>query len=254
MILGVLDFETTGIDVLQDRVWEVGQIIYSTGQQRVLESTGFLVATDRPICAQAAAKLKVNPAAVLLMCKKFGYDEQDSIEGILEWLKKVDAVIGQNINQFDWEVLRNWANRYRAILPPMLLIDTMWDLPGVQGHQLQHMAADDGFLNLAPHCALADCQTTLKLIENRLSILDKIVERAKSPVVILQSLQDRDNNEQAKDRNALWNQIGGSFHWNDQPGHIWWKAVKEMDVEAIAKAAPFDVAIRRDLNLRELRG
>ncbi len=245
MILGILDFETTGTDPLQDRVWEAGQIIYSTSQQRVLESTGYLVATDRPICAQAAEKMHVNPAVMLAMLKKFGYDEQDSLLGILDWLKKVDAVAGHNINQFDWEMLRNWTNRYNAILPPMVLIDTMWDLPGVQGRQLQHMAADDGFLNLSPHCALADCQTTLKLIENRLPVFDKIVERAKSPIVILQSLQDRDNNQQAKDR---------KFHWNDQPGHIWWKAVKEIDVDAIAKEAPFDVSIRRDLNIRQLWG
>jgi hypothetical protein len=119
----------------------------------------------------------------------------------------------------------------------------MWDLPSVQGHQLQHMAADDGFLNLSPHCALADCQTTLKLIENRLSDFDKIVERAKSPIVILQSLQDRDHNQQAKDR---------KFHWNDQPGHIWWRAVKEIDIDTIAKEAPFDVSIRRDLNISQL--
>jgi hypothetical protein len=105
------------------------------------------------------------------------------------------------------------------------------------------MAADDGFLNLFPHGALADCLTTLKLIENRLPVLDQIIERAKSPIVILQSLQDRDNNQVAKDRR---------FHWNDQPGHLWWKAVKEIDVPEIAKEAPFDVTIRRDLNLREL--
>jgi DNA polymerase III epsilon subunit-like protein len=248
MILGVLDFETTSSDVLQARVTEVGQILYTTGQQRVLESTSVLVAADQPISKEIEDITGISNAAI----KKFGYDDQDTFQNLLEFLKKCDAVAGHNINQFDWEILKLWAGRYRAILPPMLLIDTMWDLPGVQGRKLQHMAADDGFLNLMPHCALADCQTTLKLITNRMASLDKIIERAKSPIVILQSCQDRDHNDQAKDRHAEWNKIGGSFHWNDQPGHIWWKAVKEMDVEAIAKVAPFQVSIRRDLNLKEL--
>lgn len=248
MILGVLDFETTGTDVLQDEVTEVGQIIYSTGQKRIIESTSFFVAGDRPIPKVVEEKTGITNAAR----NKKGYDPQDSLMGTLDWLTKVDAVAGHNINQFDWELLRIWASHYNQVLPPMLLIDTMWDLPGVQGRQLLHMAADDGFLPAGTHGAMVDCQTTLRLISNRLAIFDQIVERAKSPIVILQSLQAFNNNEQAKDRNASWNQIGGSFHWNDQPGHIWWKAIKECDVESIAKLAPFDVTIRRDLNLRDL--
>jgi DNA polymerase III epsilon subunit-like protein len=248
MILGVLDFETTGTDLLQDEVTEVSQVIYSTGQRRIFEAGSFLVAGTRPIPKFIEERTGITNVAR----KKFGYDSQDSLQGMLDWLKKVDAVAGQNINQFDWELLRIWASHYRAILPPMLLIDTMWDLPGVQGRKLLHMAAEDGFLPMGQHGALVDCLTTLRLIENRLGNLDKIVERAKSPIVVLQSLQDRDHNELAKDRDASWNQIGGCFHWNDQPGHLWWKAVKEMDVEIVAKDAPFDVCIRRDLNLRDL--
>lgn len=241
MILGVLDFETTGTDLLQDRATEVGWLIYTTGQKRIVESSSFLIPTtpERRISKEIEEKTGLTNSA----CQRFGYDEQDSLLGIFDWLKKVDAVAGHNINQFDWPLLQTWASHYRTIVPPTLLIDTMWDLPGVQGRMLTHMAADDGFLNLFPHGALADCLTTLKLIENRLPVLDQIIERAKSPIVILQSLQDRDNNQVAKDRR---------FHWNDQPGHLWWKAVKEIDVPEIAKEAPFDVTIRRDLNLREL--
>jgi DNA polymerase III epsilon subunit-like protein len=243
----VLDFETTGTDLLQDEVTEVGQITYSTGQRRIFESSSFLVAGTRPI-----PKLIEERTGILNAARnKKGYDSHDSLETILNWLKTVDAVAGQNINQFDWELLRIWASHYSQVLPPMLLIDTMWDLPGVQGRKLLHMAAEDGFLPMGEHGALVDCLTTLKLIENRLDNLDKIVERSKSPLVILQSLQDFDHNEQAKDRDALWNQIGGAFHWNGDY-KIWWKATKECDVPEIAKDAPFDVTIRRDLNLREL--
>jgi DNA polymerase III epsilon subunit-like protein len=241
MILGILDFETTGTDLLQDRATEVGKVMYTTGQKRILEAESFLIPTtpERRILKEVSEKTGLTDAA----CQRFGYDEHDSLMGLFEWMKKVDAIAGHNINQFDWELLRIWAARWRTVLPPMLLIDTMWDLPGVQGRQLSHMAADDGFLNIFPHGALCDCLTVLKLIENRLPILDTIIERAKSPLIVLQSLQEFGNNQAAKDR---------KFHWNDQPGHIWWKAVKEIDVESIAKEVPFDVTIRRDLNLREL--
>lgn len=247
MILGVLDFETTGTDLLQDEVTEVGWITYITGQRRISEASSFFVAGERRIPQDIQSRTGITNAAR----NKLGYDAQDSLSGIFDWLNKVDAVAGQNINQFDWELLRIWASHYSLTLPPMLLIDTMWDLPGVQGRKLLHMAAEDGFLPMGEHGAMVDCLTTLRLIENRLDKLDTIVERAKSPLVVLQSLQDRDHNELVKDRDALWNQIGGSFHWNAE--HIvWWKVVKEMDVEEIAKRAPFDVTIRRDLSLREL--
>jgi DNA polymerase III epsilon subunit-like protein len=247
MILGVLDFETTGSDVLQDEVTEVGLITYITGQRRICETNSFFVAGERRIPDDLQAKTGITNAAR----KKLGYDSQDSLMSVLEWLPKVEAVAGQNINQFDWELLRLWASHYGQVLPPMLLIDTMWDLPGVQGRKLLHMAAEDGFLPMGQHGAMVDCLTTLRLIENRLQNFDAIVERAKSPLVILQSLQDFDHNEQAKDRDAAWNEIGGAFHWYAD-GKIWWKAVKEMDVPEIVKRAPFDVTIRRDLNLREL--
>lgn len=239
MILGVLDFESTGTDVLQDEVTEAGQILFTTGQSRVLESSSYFVAGDRPIPKEVEDKVGITNAAR----KRFGYDNRDSLMGILDWLKKVDAVAGHNILQFDWELLKNWASHYNQTLPQTLVIDTMWDLPGYPGRNLQHMCADHGFLNLMPHCAMADCQSTLALITHRNYALEKIVERAKSPIVILQSHQPFEHNEQAKKR---------KFHWNDQPGHIWWKAVKEIDVEEIAKEAPFDVSIRRDLNLSEL--
>lgn len=247
MILGVLDFEATSTDVLQAQVIEVGQLTYTTGQQRILEASSFMVAGDLPISKEVEHLTGISNAAR----NKFGYDSQDSLADILEWLKKLDAVVGHNINQFDWVLLKNWTSHYNQVLPPLLLIDTMWDLPGVQGRKLLHMAAEDGFLPMGEHGAMVDCFTTLRLIEKRLDSFDKIVERAKSPLVVLQSLQDRDHNDLVKDRDALWNQIGGSFHWNAD--HVvWWKAVKEMDVEEIAKRAPFDVTIRRDLDIRQL--
>lgn len=240
MILGVLDFESTGVDPLQDRVIEVGKILYSTGQKRVLESEGFLVRSDRPVPKEVEDLTGITNAAI----KKYGYDEGDTLRGIIDWMRGLDAIAGHNINQFDWEILQNWACRHGlGPLAPRILIDTMWDLPGVRGRKLKYMCADDGFLLSDAHEALNDCRGTLKLIENRLDNLDNIIARAKSPIIVLQSLQDRDHNEQAKKR---------EFHWNDQPAHIWWRACKEIDVTEIAKEAPFDVCIRRDLSLKEL--
>jgi hypothetical protein len=62
--------------------------------------------------------------------------------------------------------------------------------------------------------------------------IDAIVERAKSPVVVLRSHQDRNNNDDAKKF---------KFRWSPD-FKIWWKPVKEMDIEGLVAQCPFDVS------------
>lgn len=243
MLIGLLDFETTGTDPLQDHVTEVGEILYTMNQHRVVESSSFLVMSDRLIPKDVEEKTGVTNSARRMK----GYDDKDSLLGVLEWLKQFDILAGHNITEFDWPLLEVWARRMGQEPPRKpLLIDTMYDLPGYgPGRALQHMCADHGFLNLMPHCAMTDCQSVLALITHPKYKFEDIVERAKSPIVVLEALVSYDDRQQAKDR---------KFHWNDSPGHLWWKACKEMDVEGIAKECPFDVTIRRDLKVAELWG
>jgi len=199
MIFLSFDVETTGLDVQNDRVIEVGAVLYSTGHNKCLKSAGFLVKTDKPISADITKLTGVHPGAV----DKFGIDSFTAINIVLVMASKADAIIGQNVLRFDKKILESWGARENTVIPEKLWIDTMYDLPGVDGKHLGYQAADHGFLNMFPHSALGDCQTVLKLVS--MYDIEKVVERAKSPFVVLQAHQKRHENDLAKKAKFRWN-------------------------------------------------
>jgi DNA polymerase-3 subunit epsilon len=236
MILLAFDLETTGLDFVKDRPIEVGAILYSTGQQRCLESQGFLVKTTVPISAEITDITGITQSAV----NKYGYDSDASFSIIQDMLNQADAVIGHNVVRFDKRMLEAWAKREAVDLPTKLWIDTYTDLPGAKQGTLTHMAADHGILNLFPHGALTDCLTALKLLEEY--DIAKVVERAKSPTVVVQAHQARHQNELAKK---------AKFRWYPEK-KTWWRFCKEMDLEEFAKSVSFDVSVHRD-NIEEFQ-
>ena len=221
------DVETTGLDKIQDRVIEVGAILYSTGQKKCLESSGYLVKSDVPVSEHITRLTGITQSAI----DKFGYDSHDALEALLDLVAQADAFIGQNVKRFDKPILENWARREGLKVPEKLWIDTTVDLPGVKRKHLGYLAADHGFLNLFPHSALSDCQTVIKLAE--FYDANKIIERAQSPEIVLISHQKFENNADAKAREFAWN----------ADYRIWWRVAKEMDKDEIVKEAPFDISL-----------
>jgi len=236
MILLAFDVESTGLDFTKDRVIEVGAILYSTGQQKCLESQGFLVKTDVAISPEITKLTGITQAAV----DKFGYDSENSLGIILDMLQVADAVIGHNAVRFDKRMLQAWCNREEHVIWDRLWIDTYTDLPDTEVGKLTLMAANAGFLNMFPHSALADCQTVLKLIEKY--DIAKIVERAQSPTIVVQAHQARHENDLAKK---------AKFRWYPEK-KMWWKFVKEMDLESFVKSVTFDVSVHRE-NIEEFQ-
>jgi DNA polymerase III alpha subunit (gram-positive type) len=230
-----IDFETTGVDVNNDRVIEVGAALWSTSQNKCLESAGFLVKADKPISEDITKLTGITQAAV----NKFGFDSRSALENIYGMMDVADAWIGQNVLRFDSKILKSWTNRENYTLPDKLWIDTMYDLPGVESKHLGYMAADAGFLNMFPHSALADCYTVLKLVS--MHDIEKVTERAKSPLVILQAHQKRDQNELAKKAKFRWS----PDFW------LWWKPIKELDMKTFGDALSFDVSVLNDAKTTE---
>jgi DNA polymerase III alpha subunit (gram-positive type) len=246
MILLAFDLETTGLDFVKDRPIEVGAILYSTGQQKCLESQGFLVKTDAAISAEITKLTGITQQAV----DKFGYESDDSLAAVTELMNQADAVIGHNVVRFDKRMLQAWQARHGwdGCAPEKLWIDTYTDLPDTEVGKLTLMAANAGFLNMFPHSALADCQTVLKLIESENPTtkekydINKIVERAKSPTIVVQAHQARHQNDLAKK---------AKFRWYPEK-KMWWKFVKEMDLEGVVKDLQFDVSVHRE-NIEEFQ-
>jgi len=233
MILLSLDFETTGLNVVNDRVIEFGAVLYSTGQKKCLDNQGSLVKTDVAISPQITKITGIHPAAV----ERFGYEPDDILEVIINLMQDADAIIGYNCRRFDKRVVENWAERAgRNSVSGRLWIDLYQDLPwDVPVGKLGHVAADHGILNLFPHSALADAQTVLAIAEKYDP--EELLHRAESPVVVLQARQDRASNDLVK-------QAPYKFRWNPA-NKIWWKPVKQQDVDEVIQSAPFPITIER---------
>ena len=238
MILFSFDLETTGLDFVKDRPIEVGAILYSTTQRKCLESQGILVETDVEITPEITKLTGITQKAV----KAFGYESVDALATTLQMMNQADAVVGHNVVRFDKRMLHAWFERDGKetgfALPDKLWIDTYTDLPDTEVGKLTLMAANAGFLNMFPHSALSDCQTVLKLLEGY--DLDKVVERAKSPNVVVQAKVTYDTNHLAKKEKFRW--------YPDRKQ--WWKLVKEMDVDLFVSKLDFTTVIHRE-NIQE---
>jgi DNA polymerase III epsilon subunit-like protein len=239
MIYLSLDFETTGLNVVTDRVIEFGAVLYSTAQKKCLDSQGPLVKTDLVISTEITQLTGVTKQAV----DRFGYAPEDVLPLILDMIKHADAVIGFNCRRFDYHVLYEWVRRENQELPNKPWIDLYYDLPwSVPVGKLSHVAADHGILNLFPHSALADAQTVLSIAAKYDEQL--LLQRAQSPIVVLRS-------HQARHENDLVKKAPFKFRWNGDR-KIWWKPVKEQDVTEIIQSAPFSVSIEKDFTPEEL--
>lgn len=238
MIILAYDTETTGLDVTKDRVIEVGMILYTTTRRRVLEATSFLVKSDKALDDEITNVTGITQS----MLDRFGYDSDTAFDTVTEWFNQAEALVTQNGPRFDRRITESWGKQHNKTLQEKLWIDTYSDIPGVEGKKLEYMAADEGFLPMDKHSALADAQTALRIFSNHVGDINGIVERAKSPTLVIQSHQDRSNNADAKKL---------KFRWNPD-AKIWWKAVKEMDLEGFAKTCPFDVSVNDQYSLDEL--
>lgn len=227
MIVLSFDLETTGLDKQKDRIAEIGLALYSTGQRRIVESTCFFVDTQGPDMTEEVTSIT---GIYQNAREKFGYSEETALDTFCEYYNKAEATIGHNIIRFDFPIIYDAMHRlgYDRI-DDKLVIDTMSDIPGVKGEQLITMCAKAGFLYDA-HSALDDAKAVLKLTE-KYPPFENIIERAKSPLVVLLSKQDNTtaNNKVARKAGFRWN---GDFK-------IWWQAAKEMDVEKLASTYPF---------------
>jgi DNA polymerase III epsilon subunit-like protein len=228
MIYCSLDFETTGINLVNDRPIEVGAVLYTTKHNRVLDSQGLLLKTDLAITDEITGITGITKP----MLDKFGYDPSEVITNIVDMISQSDAVIGYNSRRFDYHILMQWAKRSGVQVPEKTWIDFFMDLPWqVPTGKLTHVMADHGFLNYFPHSALADAEGVVLLSTKYEPEL--MLARAKSPTVVLRSMAERSQNDLVKK---------AKFRWN--PGaRIWWKPVKEQDVMQVSQALPFGVTI-----------
>lgn len=251
-VLGI-DVETTGLDTKEDRIIEIGAVVWDTDYKVPLEMFSEFVLPP-------PEKLPLQPIITKLTGIREEWLQQfgaglpyvfNHLESLMK-IHKVEYVVAHNGENYDKPLILaeleraanpvNTVDFSKHLLTQLPWIDTRFDLPYEEepgSRKLNHLALDHGFINPFKHRALFDVLTMLKLTED--FDFEKIIEQSKIPWCVMRALVSFEDKDKAKELRYSWEQIG------DRKFPKWWvKKVKEnrVEEEALAAAAKNFKAVR----------
>lgn len=204
----ILDFETTGIDRVKDRPWELAAILCEEDFTPVFRLTSKMWEDSYPdisaeamrVCRQESARLDKVPTP--------GYVLRTLLAGYLE---KADHVMAFNMG-FDRAFLEAECARQGITLPPISWLCAMNNVEYAEHYrckQLSHLALDHG-VSVDPsvtHGAMADCELVLALLKKGNYTLSDMLAYRDDPDVVLAAVMpkfDKAMNEAAKLAGYAW--------------------------------------------------
>jgi DNA polymerase III subunit epsilon len=232
-----LDLETTGLHKVNDRPIEACVVLWTTNFSRSLDSRALLIQSDGvKIPEEVTEKTNITQA----MVDKFGYPPDEAYEEVAHFVNKAEAIVAFNGDRFDIPMCRNWASRLKQQFPEKPLINPFVDSPGMQPQELITMCAKQGIYYNA-HEAGADVGAMLQLMSK--FDFPTVWARSQSPVLVIRSKQGRNENDKVKKH---------KFRWNPDR-KIWWKAVKQIDLDQLVKQVNNEFAMEQlDLNPEDM--
>jgi DNA polymerase III subunit epsilon len=215
MLLLGLDFETTGLDFTADRIIEIGAVLWNTetGVPHRLMSVLVQHADQPPLTDEIVALTGITQE----MIEEEGVPILTVWRGLLQLMKRVDAVVAHNGTGFDKPMFDAQNERLGSsvaalLLPDVLWVDTCMDVPypeKITTRKLVHLAAEHGFLNPFAHRAVFDVLTMMTVLQ-RYDIA-AVMESARQPTVRIRAMVTYDDREKAKARGYRWD--GASKTW-----------------------------------------
>ncbi|MCB0341629.1 MAG: 3'-5' exonuclease [Pseudobdellovibrionaceae bacterium] len=229
LILG-LDFETTGLDATENRVIEIGAVVWDTDRRRPVQLFSELIKPEPHI--QLPPEITEVTGITQEDIDRFGEDGVAAFSRLQDLVSQCDYVVAHNVS-FDRSFYENELMRCGFVADPSKpWIDTLYDLPfsnRVSSRKLTHVAADYGVFNPYSHRALFDVITMLQLLSQ--FDFDEVLVRQKSPNVEVVSHVTYDEREEAKKMGFRW----------DAGRRIWVKSMKACD--ANPGVFPFDISV-----------
>ncbi len=201
----IIDTETTGIDPHQDKVIEIGAILYSGTCQTTLAQLSFLLQTTH----NAAEHINRIPPNALTT---FPQDLQNKALDLLgDMAATADYIVAHNApfdaQWFDDERLPIIRGNHQQPLPWLCsMADMTWPKQTRPGGSLINLALDHGIGVSSAHRALTDCQLLAELF-NRLSSdeLADLIAQASRPKATFRAEVSYDQRHLAKAAGFKWN-------------------------------------------------
>lgn len=233
MLLLGLDLETTGLDTAQDRIIEIGLVVYDSSADKMLDMVNLLVQQDlaSPEAVKVAAEVAGLSQADL---SRRGLPPAEVLSVTADYMAGTAAVVAHNGTLFDKVLLAVEFKRHGIAMPDKVWIDTCLDLPyppKVSTRKLTYLAVEHGFMNPFPHRAIFDVITMLQVL--RQYDVDLALDSAQQPTLAVQALTNYDQRDLAK---------AAGFYWRAER-KAWIKAVKANKLEELRAAVKFQIKV-----------
>lgn len=228
-----LDFETTGFSIAEDRITEIGAVLWDTETKAPLELYSVFLYDNEihnRFSPDTVAMMKRVSGITPEILMEFGNKPEDCLEYLNAFfhLTKADAVVAHNGNNYDKplylsEMKRRLPKLENEYLSSALWIDTKTDLPfekDPESRKLNHLAMDHGFINPFKHRAVFDVLTMMKILSNY--DINKVLELAKQATVVMRAMTSFDQKDLAKAQHYSWEKLGDKEYKK-----CWVKAIKE---------------------------
>jgi DNA polymerase-3 subunit epsilon len=216
LILG-LDFETSGLDPAKDRIIEAGAVLWHWETKTPLQLLSALILPPNPISEEITKITGITNE----MLSRYGHNETDVMRRFDEFLGWANCAMAHSATSdfdkvfYDHSCART-AIPTRDIIWVNTAVDIVYD-ERITTRNLQYLAADHSFVNPWRHRAVFDVLTMLRIASDY--DLEKMIARAREPMVYVQALVSYDQRELAKAR---------GYWWHPQL-KIWWKPLKLSD-------------------------
>ena len=162
----VVDVETTGIDALNDRIIELGMILFAVEADKPPQITAMYSGIEDP-----GRKLAPEIIALTGLNDEILRGQKIDWELVRATFAKASVAIAHNA-AFDSAFLKARPELQPLTIPwACSMKHVNWEVRGFRTRALNYLACDHGFVNPFPHRALFDCATTFRLIQPHLDEL-----------------------------------------------------------------------------------
>lgn len=230
IVLGI-DLETTGFDVNQERITELGYVVWDTDKKTSMYMQGAFLynkSYEEKFTPEITEMMQRVCGITPDMLRYFGRDPLDELTMLDRMcdMYKVEYIIAHNGNNYDRPLLlaelsRNGVNA--PVLRERLWLDTLTDIPfptPPESRKLKYLACDHGFINPFAHRAVFDVLTMLTLMSQYK--IEDVIAYSKIPTKIMRAMVSYDDREKAKAMKFMWEKVGDKTF-----NKSWVKAIKE---------------------------